>query len=166
VNDSETIDERTIAYHEAGHALQYFLQGCEVECAELTMGEENHAYVKPVSASSAKLVDAQHVRISLAGIAAEFVLGKVPAPSTADALFDIVFESAGWEPDWDRAHHYALQVAGEEKNEGADEFRFQHFRDVLALQSLHRDKAARVATHLLKQRRLTGERLKSLLGAR
>jgi hypothetical protein len=165
VADNEIVDERTVAVHEAGHVVQYFLEGCEIEAAELGMTGESLGFVKPVSASSAKLANEQHVRISLAGIAAEFVLGRLTVPTTEDELFSMAMDNEGWEPDWDRTYYYALQVVGEEKYEAADQFRFQQFGEVLKLQHLHRDKVALVASQLLKERRLTGHALKSLLGA-
>jgi hypothetical protein len=163
VTDGHPIDERTVAYHEAGHAVQYCVEGCDVEFIELTLGGKNHGSVKPRSASSATLTSPQHLRISLAGIAAEFVAKPIMVPSNADELFDIVDEVEGWESDWERAHYYALEVVGEGKYETADNLRFRQFLDVVDVQTLHQATVARVADHLLKERRLSGDTLKSLI---
>jgi hypothetical protein len=159
VTDSETIDERTVAYHEAGHAIQFALEGCEIEFVKLTFVAENLGVIKPHPASSAKLTNEQHVRVSLAGLAAELVLKQNAVPSTAAELFDIVNNNDGWCRDWDRAYCYALRLVGEEEYEAANELRFQLFHQVFEMQTRHRDDVALVANRLRRERRLSGEAL-------
>jgi hypothetical protein len=161
--DGVLVTETTVAYHEAGHAIQYFLEGCEVEFVELSMGAESHGRAKPRSASSVNLSNCQHVRISLAGIAAEFVARPLSVPSNADDLVEIVNRFEGWEPDWNRAHHYALQVVGEEDFEAAGQLLFRQFQRVMTVQTDHSAKVAVVADQLLRERRLSGDTLNSLL---
>jgi hypothetical protein len=161
--DGEPVTEAAVAYHEAGHAVQFLLEGCEVELVELSFGADNHGRAKPSSASSVRLSNCQHVRISLAGIAAEFVAKRLSVPSNPDGLFEMVDRFEGWEPDWGRAHYYALQVVGEGKFEAADQLLFRQFQRVMAVQTDHKAKVALVAERLLSERRLSGDALTSLL---
>lgn len=158
-----TVDRRIVACHEAGHVLQYSLEGCEIVLVELNMDGDNLGLVTPLSASTQRLTHEQHMRISLAGMAAEFVLAQRGLPLTADELSDIVDENEGWWGDWNRAWRIARVVVGEEELDAAEELRFRVFKEVLEVQIKHREKVALIATALRDKRRLSGADVKALL---
>ncbi len=103
-----------IALHEVGHAVQFLLEGANIESITIIPNNDTLGGVTPTKETTKNLKPHAHVRIALAGATIEIAHRGLKLPSNYNCLYELMQkdENIGWIKDFERAEHYSFKAAG------------------------------------------------------